>query len=87
MPMLFADDSNLFLNGNSLKDIEQKIKSELAEIAEWLKLNKLTLNVDKTLCMVFINRHIENEVGIKLDGRLINRVTETQFLGVMIDDK
>ena len=24
MPILFADDSNLFLNGNSLKDIEQK---------------------------------------------------------------
>ena len=38
MPILFANDSNLFLNGNSLKDIEKKINSELAEIAEWLKL-------------------------------------------------
>ena len=87
MPILFADDSNLFLNGNSLKNIEQKINSELAEIAEWLKVNKLTLNVDKTVCMVFTNRHKENEVNIKLEGRLINRVTKTKFLGVIIDDK
>ena len=71
MPILFADDSKLFLNGNNLKDIEQKGNSELAEIAEWLKMNKLTLNVDKTICMVFTNRHKENEVSIKLEGRLI----------------
>ena len=81
MPILFADDSNLILNGNSLKDIEQKINSELAEIAERPKVNKLTLNVDKTVCMVFSNRHKENEVSIKLDGRLINRVTKTKFTG------
>ena len=71
----------------SLKDFEQKINSDLAEIAEWLKVNKLTLNVDKTVCMVFTNRHKENEVNIKLEGRLINRVTKTKFLGVIIDDK
>ena len=38
--MLFEDDSNLFLNE---KKNEQKINSELAEISEWLKANKLTL--------------------------------------------
>ena len=80
MPILFADDSNLFLNGDSLKDIAQKINSELAE---WLKVNKLTLNVDKTVCMVITNRHKENEVNIKLEGRLINRVTKTKFLGAI----
>ena len=87
MPISFADDSNLFLNGKSLKDIEQKINSELAEIAGWLKVNKLTLNVDKTVCMVFTTRHKEYEVNIKFEGKLINRVTKTKFLGVIIDDK
>ena len=67
--------------------LNKKINSELAEIAEWLKVNKLTLNVDKTVCMVFTNRHKENEVKIKLEGRLMNRVTKTKFLGVIIDDK
>ena len=32
MPILFADDSNLFLNGNNWKDIEQK------SIQNWQKL-------------------------------------------------
>ena len=37
--------------------------------------------------MVFTNRHKENEVNIKLQGRLIKRVTKTKFSGVIIDDK
>ena len=37
--------------------------------------------------MVFINRHKDNEVNIKLESRLIDRVTKTKFLGVIIDDK
>ena len=37
--------------------------------------------------MVFTHRRKENEVGIKLEGRLINRVTKTKCLGDMIDDE
>ena len=37
--------------------------------------------------MVFTNRHKENEENNKLEGRLINRVTKTKFLGVITDDK
>ena len=47
MPILFADDSNLFLNGRDPADIEAKLNNELAQIAEWLKVNKLALNIDK----------------------------------------
>ena len=49
MPIFFADDSNLFQNGKDPEDIEMKINSDLAEIAEWLKVNKLTLNINKTV--------------------------------------
>ena len=31
----------------NVEDIEMKINSELTEIAEWLKVNKLTLNISK----------------------------------------
>ena len=41
--ILFADDSNLFLNE---KKTEHKINSELADISEWLKANKLTLKYE-----------------------------------------
>ena len=82
----FADDSNLFQNGKDPEDIEMKINSDLAEIGEWLKVNKLTLNVNKTICMIFSKRH-NHAVSIKLEGKLITRESQTKFLGVIIDDK
>ena len=47
MPIFFADDSNLFLNGKNLDEIELKLNNELDQIVKWLKINKLTLNVKK----------------------------------------
>ena len=53
MPIVFADDSNLSKNGKSTSDIENELNVKLSEIVRWLKINKLTLNVDKTQCMFF----------------------------------
>ena len=36
MPIFFADDSNLFLNGTDPTDIETKLNNELAQIEGWL---------------------------------------------------
>ena len=83
----FADDSNLFQSGKDPEDIEMIINSDLAEIAEWLKVNKLTLNINKTICMIFSKRHNHADVSIKLEGKLITRVSQTKFLGVIINDK
>ena len=47
MAIFFADDSNLFLNGKNLYEIEFKLNNELDKIVKWLKMNKLTLNVKK----------------------------------------
>ena len=47
MPIFFADDSNLFLNGKHLDEIEFKLNNELDQILKWLKINKLALNVKK----------------------------------------
>ena len=85
MPIFFAADSNLFQNGKDQE--EMKINSDLAEIAEWLKVNILTLNLNKTICMIFSKRHNNADVSIKLEGKLITRVSQTKFLGLIIDDK
>ena len=39
--VIFADDTILFINGNNINKLESLINSELAEIAKWLKVNKL----------------------------------------------
>ena len=48
MPLLFADDTNLFASGTDLKSLQACVNKDLSAIAEWLKANKLSLNVKKT---------------------------------------
>ena len=44
-PILFADDTNLFLSGKDGSSLSQTMASELAQISDWLKANKLSLNI------------------------------------------
>ena len=51
--ILFADDSNLLLNGPNLNDLCRQMNTELINVVNWFKMNKLCLNVKKTNFMVF----------------------------------
>jgi retron-type reverse transcriptase len=46
-PVLYADDSNLIATGNSLQDLERNINNELPLLSDWLKANRLSLNIKK----------------------------------------
>ena len=87
-PLLFADDTNIFVRGQNLDDIQSIMNEELQSLSKWLKVNKLSLNIKKTHFMLFSNKkkYCEN-VTIKIDGQNIKRVSKTKFLGVQIDDK
>ena len=45
--IIFADDSNVFISGNELNSMCDLINLELAQLAAWLKANKLSLNIKK----------------------------------------
>ena len=47
MPFLFADDSNLFSNGNDLTVLQYVTNEELQNIT-MVKMNKLSLNIKRT---------------------------------------
>ena len=46
---LFADDSNLFYSHKNLHSLEEKLNHELININEWLRPNKLSLNVENLI--------------------------------------
>ena len=52
-PVLFADDTNLFSSGSNASSLQDGVNNDLAIIAEWLKVNKLSLNIKKTHSCVF----------------------------------
>ena len=55
-PILYADDTNRFLNGMDLNEMENAINTDLKQVSLWLKVNKLSLNVKKTHFIVFTNK-------------------------------
>ena len=87
-PVLFADDSNLFLSGKNTDQVQQMINDELKDIVIWLRANKLSLNISKTHYMLLSNKKvIQPNVTIEINGQPITCVTKTKFLGVIIDNK
>ena len=89
MPILFADDTNIFLSGNSIQQITSTMNAELKKIVAWLHTNKLSLNVKKTHYMIFRSkrRKVHTDNNLYINGSKIDKVENTKFLGVTIDSQ
>jgi hypothetical protein len=72
-----------------MQEIENNVNSELPKLLDWLRSNRLSLNIKKTHVMVFGNRKNrtipENQPKILIDGETLEIVTETKFLGIYLD--
>ena len=81
--VMFADDTNLFLTGKDCREIESLFNRELQCISEWFTSNCLSLNVSKTLYLVFSNK---NNIQLKLSmgSSLLAKQMDTKFLGVYL---
>ena len=98
--ILYADDTSLYsslgsfnvnLNGKNYdkSTLSIKINNELSNIQQWLNINKLSLNVNKTKYMIFHNyqRDINSYTpDVRINNQPIERVTEFNFLGLTIDE-
>ena len=87
-PVLFADDTNLFSSGSNAISLQDGVNNDLAIIAEWLKVNKLSLNIKKTHFMCFSAKNKSRPgIALQIDGEAIAEVNKSKFLGVVIDNK
>ena len=51
--LLFADDTTLYHSHRNIRYLKWCIEDDLHRMMDWLKANKLTLNVSKTECILF----------------------------------
>ena len=51
--ILFADDTNLFLNHHDVMTLYKIMNQELKKVTAWLTANKLSLNINKTIFIIF----------------------------------
>ena len=84
--VLFADDTKVYVQHDSIDGAIQILNSELTKVAEWFDSNKLTLNVNKTqMLMMSRKKHLNPQGDVILRNEAIQRVTKEKFLGVIVD--
>ena len=93
--VMYADDTTLIstmetfsineLNGNTASSIN----IELNKIREWLKLNRLTLNVEKTKYMLFrtSKKKVQTLLLLQMDNKIIDKVLDFNFLGIHFNEQ
>ena len=77
----YADDTAIIIIGKNWQEVENKMNGYLQQTANWLALNKLSLNTDKTIYMEFGNNYksIPKYMNISIQGENI------KYLGVTFD--
>ena len=63
--ILFADDTTILIEGTQANSRITSLNSELAKLTDWLKANKLSINVFKTHYMVI-------DIDVELDMECIH---------------
>ena len=86
---IYADDTNIVMSNRNLVQLITSLNTELSKISLWFKVNKLSLNIDKSSYVIFKNRHsnrLYNNIHISIDGNELSKVSYTKFLGVYLDE-
>jgi len=85
--VLFADDTSIIITDTNRRDFNVNANQMFQDINIWLKVNLLTLNLNKTQYLEFRTKNYYNvNTHIKYDQECITSASEIKFLGLTIDD-
>ena len=77
----FADNTTVFASDSDINNVHASVNRELAEVDNWLKTNRLSLNVSKTSYMIISNQ--KNSLAIKIRETILTKVSTVKYLGIM----
>ena len=83
---MFPDDKILFYSHHNIKTIFTTVNSEVKNIHEWFKANKLSLNNTKIKYSFFHISQRKNDIPLRLPKLHINN-TEIKILGVFLHEE
>ena len=66
---LFADDTNIYYEDDNLRNLEKTLNQELKKLNQWLCVNRLALNANKTNFVLFhtFNKPIKENITLKIN--------------------
>ena len=85
--ILFADDTTIYKSHSNLNFLKWSIEEDLKIVSDWLRANKLTLNLSKTVFMLFPKSNKPVVCQLSIDDVRIVETKVTKFLGVWIDNR
>ena len=62
--IIFADDTTIYICGKDIRLLYGRMNDDLRQLSNWFKVNKLSLNIGKTMYIVFScknNKTIDDE--------------------------
>ena len=87
--MLFADDTNIFIQGKNPIDLIRKAETLMKSLANWLWDNRLSLSIEKTVFSIFHTKKARiPEIcnHLTFNDTTIHRVETSKYLGMVLDD-
>ena len=84
----FADDTSITFSSKKLKTLETILNTDLKSISDWLKANRLSLNVDKSKLLIFRSKQRKldlNYISIKMEGSRLIPCENVKYLGLYLD--
>ena len=86
--ILYADDAVLICQDKSIHALKTKTGKELKNVKSWVASNKLSLNFDKTHCMLYSNKNKpqKHDFVLDIDGKKLFPETSTKYLGIILDE-
>ena len=74
----------VFASDSDINNVQASVNRELAGVDNWLKTNRLSLNVSKISYMIISNQ--KKALDIKIRERIVTKVSTVKFLGVTLDE-
>ena len=88
---MYADDTSTSCEVKSVHDITVKVIPDLVKLCDWLKSNKLSLNMIKTEFMIIGSTQnvlkFSDLIAIRIGDQLIKRVAHVKYLRTIVDDR
>ena len=80
----FADDPKVFAPDSDINNVHATANRELVGVDNWLKANRLSLNISKTSYMIIYNQ--QNAIEISIRDSILTKVSTVKFLGITLDE-
>ena len=86
----YADDTTLYISGETLEIIQRNLQVALDCLAKWCKCNGMVINTTKTKVMLITTHQkraslINGQLSLQLNDNELNMITNDKVLGIIID--